>query len=65
MPGKINPLAVGWDSGVPFSLTYRMEDFDFNFKFFVRSLISVVFVNNVNVKRSSKISENSFLKNGL
>ena len=37
----------------------------FNFYLFVRSLLWVVSENDVILKRSSKIFENSFLKNGL
>ena len=43
----------------------QIQVFNFDFEFFVWSLIWVIFIIYVIVKRYSKILENSFLKKGI
>ena len=59
---SLDPHAVGRDSRISFSLIYFLE----NIKHPTSSKMSpVISENNVIVKKSSKIFENSFLKNGI
>ena len=68
---EINPNAFGKDSGVHFILSFFVKILEVTSSkipptlFFVWSLFWAIFVNNVNVKRYSKIFENSFLKKGI